>query len=33
MPLCYGIFYGGGAEQWLEEQFQQMFIDVDEFLK
>jgi hypothetical protein len=22
MPLCYGIFYGGGAEQWLLGQFQ-----------
>jgi superfamily II DNA or RNA helicase len=33
MPLCYGIFHGGGAEQWLEEQFQRTFTDVDEFLK
>lgn len=32
MPLCYGIFYGGGAEQWLLGQFQQRFRDVDEFL-
>jgi Orsellinic acid/F9775 biosynthesis cluster protein D len=32
MPLCYGIFYGGGAEQWLLGQFQQRFKDVDEFL-
>jgi hypothetical protein len=33
MPLYYNIFHGGGAEQWLEEQFQQTFIDVDKFLK
>jgi hypothetical protein len=32
MPLCYGIFYGGGAKQWLLRQFQQRFKDVDEFL-
>ena len=32
MPLYYGIFYGGGAEQWLLGQFQQRFGDVDEFL-
>jgi hypothetical protein len=33
MPLCYGIFYGGKAEQWLEKQFQRTFTDVDEFLR
>ena len=33
MPLCYGIFHGGGAEQWLEERFQRTFTDVDDFLK
>jgi hypothetical protein len=33
MPLCYGIFYGGGAEQWLKEQFQRTFIDIDKFLR
>jgi hypothetical protein len=32
LPLCYGIFHGGGAEQWLLGQFQQRFRDVDEFL-
>ena len=32
MPLCYGIFHGGGAEQWLEERFQRTFTDVDNFL-
>lgn len=32
MPLCYGVFDGAGAEQWLYEQFQQRFRDVDDFL-
>jgi hypothetical protein len=32
MPLCYGIFYGGSAQEWLFEQFQQRFDDIDEFL-
>ncbi len=32
MPLCYGIFCGSSAEEWLLEQFQQRFRDVDEFL-
>ena len=32
LPLCYGVFHGGGAEQWLLRQFQQRFRDVDEFL-
>ena len=32
MPLCYSVFHGGGAEQWLQEQFQQRFRDVDKFL-
>ena len=33
MPLCYGIFHRGGAEQWLEEQSQRTFTDVHEFLR
>ncbi|KFZ20411.1 hypothetical protein V501_00159 [Pseudogymnoascus sp. VKM F-4519 (FW-2642)] len=33
MPLCYGIFCGSSAEEWLLEQFQQRFGDVDEFLR
>lgn len=32
MPLCYGIFCGSSVEEWLLEQFQQRFGDVDEFL-
>jgi hypothetical protein len=32
MPLCYGIFHGGSAEEWLFEQFQRTFTDVHEFL-
>ena len=32
MQLCYGIFHGAGSVEWLEEQFQKRFKDVDEFL-
>jgi hypothetical protein len=33
MPLCYGIFYGDSAQEWLFEQFQQRFDNIDEFLE
>ena len=33
MPLCYGIFYGGGAQSWLQERFQRTFADIDDFLR
>ena len=33
MPLCYGIFLGVSAEEWLFEQFQQRFETVDGFLR
>jgi hypothetical protein len=33
MPLYYGIFHGGNAEEWLFEQFQRTFTDVYEFLR
>lgn len=32
MPLCYGIFHGGSASEWLMEHFQQRFEHVDDFL-
>ena len=32
MLLCYGIFCSSSAEEWLLEQFQQRFRDVNEFL-
>jgi hypothetical protein len=31
LPLYYAVFHGGGAEQWLEDQFGQTFSDVDRF--
>ena len=33
MPLCYGIFCGGLAGEWLEQQVQRGFTDVNEFLR
>jgi len=32
MPLCYGVFHGAQAEQWLAGQFQQRFKDINGFL-
>jgi superfamily II DNA or RNA helicase len=33
MPLCYGVFQGTGAEQWLRGRFQRSFQDIEEFLE
>jgi hypothetical protein len=33
IPLCYGIFCGSSAGEWLEEHFQQRFDNINDFLK